>query len=71
MWTSAKIGLLMVVVVAVGVVLIALISGALPGLGVLVLTLIAAAFSLVISLIWALATWAADQYVARARMPDR
>jgi hypothetical protein len=69
-WTSAKIGLLMVVVVAVGVVLIALISGALPGLGVLILTLIAAGFSLVISVIWAVATWAADQYVARARLRD-
>jgi hypothetical protein len=68
MWTSAKIGLLMIGVVLVGVVMIALISGVLPGIGILILALIAAAFSLLISVIWALATWAADRYIARARI---
>jgi hypothetical protein len=68
MWTSAKIGLLMIGVVLVGVVMIALISGVLPGVGILILALIAAAFSLLISVIWALATWAADRYIARARI---
>jgi hypothetical protein len=68
MWTSAKIGLLMIGVVLLGVVMIALISGVLPGIGILILALIAAAFSLLISVIWALATWAADRYIARARI---
>jgi hypothetical protein len=67
-WTAAKIGLLMVSVVTAGVVLIALISGAVPGIGVLILALIAAAFSTLISVIWGVATWSADRYIARARV---
>jgi hypothetical protein len=67
--TSARIALVMaVIVIVVVIVSTAIIAGALPGLGALaaagVLLLMAAALSVV----WALATWAADRWIARARL---
>jgi hypothetical protein len=67
-WTAAKIGTVMIggtiAIGAVGVLMLGgeLGAGALPGgLSLIGLTL-------VLSLLWALATWSADRYIARARV---
>lgn len=67
-WTSAKIGLLMIAMVmavtAVGI----LILGGGFGNGVLLVVALLVVVTLVLSLVWALATWSADRYIARARI---
>jgi hypothetical protein len=66
--TSAKISLVMLVLVAVLFVVILLTFGTLPGPGAAVAATIAVPFALALSVMWALATWAADRYIARARI---
>lgn len=67
-WTSAKIGLLMIAMVmavtAVGI----LILGGGFGNGALLVVALLVVVTLVLSLVWALATWSADRYIARARI---
>jgi hypothetical protein len=67
-WTAAKIGMVMIGgTIAIGVLGVLMLggelgSGALPGALALI------GLTLVLSLLWALATWSADRYIARARV---
>ncbi len=70
-WTAAKIGLVMVVLVALAVLAITVImAGVLPGIGAVQVGALMALMAVVLSQIWALATWAADRWIARARVTD-
>jgi len=69
--TSAKIALVMVGIIAALIVLAALImAGALPSGGALRLAGLMALGALALSVVWALATWAADRWIARARVEE-
>jgi hypothetical protein len=67
-WTAAKIGVVMIggtiAIGAVGVLILGggLGEGAVPGALALI------GLTLALSLLWALATWSADRYIARARV---
>jgi hypothetical protein len=66
--TSAKIALVMIALVLATILLGTLVmAGALPGSGAVVAAGVMVAFALVLSLPWAVATWAADRWIARAR----
>jgi hypothetical protein len=67
-WTAAKMGLTMIgIVIGVAVVGILILGGGI-GTGHLILAALLIAITLVLSLTWALATWSADRYIARARI---
>ncbi|HEX2194487.1 MAG TPA: hypothetical protein VHK63_05975 [Candidatus Limnocylindria bacterium] len=67
-WTAAKIGLLMIGgTIAIGVVGVVMLGGRLGG-GALTAALALIGLTLVLSLMWALAVWSADRYIARARI---
>jgi hypothetical protein len=68
MRTGAKIALVMVSMV-LGIVFLAtlVMAGALPGLGALLAAAVMALGAIVLAQVWALATWAADRWIARAR----
>lgn len=69
MVTAAKIALVMVAIVAALVAGATLVMAAtLPGLGALLAGGLMAGMALVLSQIWALATWSADRWIARARV---
>lgn len=69
MLTSAKIALVMVAIIAVLVLGATLImAGTLPGPGIIVAAGVMVLIALVLSQIWALATWGADRWIARARV---
>lgn len=71
MQKAAKIALVMLAVVLLMVLLAALImAGAVPGPGALLLIGLAVAIVLVLSQVWAIATWAADRWIARARISE-
>ena len=67
-WTGAKIGLVMIGgTIAIGVLGVLMLGGglgpgALPGAATLI------GLTLVLSVLWALAVWSADRYIARARV---
>ena len=66
--TSGKIALVMVALVLATILLGTLVmAGTLPGGGAVVAAALMVAFALVLSLPWAMATWAADRWIARAR----
>ena len=66
--TSAKVALVMVALVLATILLGTLVmAGRLPGGGAVVAAALMVAFALVLSLPWAVATWAADRWIARAR----
>ena len=67
-WTSAKIGLVMIGLVAVFFFTSMLLFGYLPGAGAPLWIAASVLFTLVASFAWALATWSADRYIARARI---
>jgi hypothetical protein len=70
-WTAAKIGIVMVVIVAMAVLAITVImAGVLPGLGAVQVGALMALLAVVLSQVWALATWAADRWIARARVVE-
>jgi hypothetical protein len=70
-WTAAKIGLVMVVLVALAVLAITVImAGVLPGIGAVRIGALMALMAVILSQIWALATWAADRWIARARVAE-
>jgi hypothetical protein len=70
-WTAAKIGLVMVVLVAMAVLAITVImAGVLPGAGALQVGALMALMAAILSQVWGLATWAADRWIARARVTD-
>jgi hypothetical protein len=71
MATAAKIALVMVLVVAFMVLGAALImAGAVPGIGAILPGGVMVVMALALSQIWALATWAADRWIARARVSE-
>lgn len=68
--TAMKIALVMVAVVLVVVLLVTLVmAGVLPGPGALAAAGLMAVMAVVLSVVWALATWSADRWIARARVP--
>ena len=69
--TSAKIALVMVGIILALIVLAALImAGALPSPAALGIAALMAGGGLILSVMWALATWAADRWIARARLEE-
>lgn len=67
--TSAKIALVMVAMVLAVVLLATLVmAGALPGPGAFAAAGLMIVLGLVLSVVWALATWGADRWIARARL---
>ncbi|MGH2417183.1 MAG: hypothetical protein ACRDFY_02520 [Candidatus Limnocylindria bacterium] len=68
MITGAKIALVMVAMV-LGIVFLAslVMAGALPGPGALLAAAIMALGAIALAQVWALATWGADRWIARAR----
>ena len=67
--TAVKIVLVMVAIILVVVLLSTLVMvGFLPGPGVLGAVGLMVLMAIVLSVIWALATWAADRWIARARV---
>ena len=67
--TAAKISLLMVgIIVAVVVIATLILAGALPNVAAAGGALLMAGMALVLAVIWALATWSADRWIARARV---
>jgi hypothetical protein len=70
-WTAAKIGIVMVVLVAMAVLAITVImAGVLPGVGAIQVGTLMALMAVALSQLWALATWAADRWIARARVVE-
>ena len=70
-WTSAKIGIVMVALVAMAVLAITVImAGVLPGIGAIQVGALMALMAVILSQVWALATWAADRWIARARVVE-
>lgn len=68
-WTAAKIGVVMVVLVAMAVLAITVImAGVLPGIGAVQVGALMALMAIALSQVWAIATWAADRWIARARV---
>ncbi len=68
LWTAAKIGVLMIVMVIGVAVLGILVLGGGITVGSLYTAIVLIVVTLVLSVIWALATWSADRYIARARI---
>ena len=67
--TAVKIVLVMVAVILAVVLLSTLVmAGLIPGPGVLAAAALMVLMAVALSLIWALATWAADRWIARARV---
>ena len=70
-FTAAKIALVMVAIIVAVVLLATLIlAGTLPNVAAAWAALLMAGMALVLSLSWALATWAADRWIARARVSE-
>jgi hypothetical protein len=63
-----KIGLLMIAMVIAVTVLAVLVLGGGIGPRALLIGLLLIGVTLLLSLIWALATWSADRYIAKARI---
>ena len=71
MLTAAKIALVMVAIIAALILGATLImAGMLPESGIIVAAGVMVLIALVLSQIWALATWGADRWIARARVLD-
>jgi hypothetical protein len=66
--TAAKIGLVMAAILIGGLLLVTVVMGAVLGGGAVRLTLAVFGFTLAVSVVWALATWSADRYIAKARV---
>jgi hypothetical protein len=66
--TAAKIGLVMAAILVGGLLLVTVVMGAALGGGALRVTVAVFGFTLVVSVLWALATWSADRYIAGARV---
>jgi len=66
--TAVKIALVMVAVILAVILLATLVmAGALPGPGALVAAGLMAVMAVALAVVWALATWSADRWIARAR----
>ena len=69
--TAVKIALVMVALLVAVVLLATLVmAGALPGAGALKAAGLMVVMAAVLATIWALATWSADRWIARARVSD-
>ena len=68
MLTAAKIGLVMAAILIGGLLLVVMVMGAVLGGGALVVSFAVFGFTLAVSMLWALATWSADRYIANARV---
>jgi hypothetical protein len=68
LWAAMKIGLLMIAMVIAVTVLAVLVLGGGIGPRALLIGLLLIGVTLLLSLIWALATWSADRYIAKARI---
>lgn len=67
--TSAKIALVMVAIILVfGLLILAIMGGVLPGPGIVPALAVMVLMALVLSVVWGVATWAADRWIARARI---
>jgi hypothetical protein len=66
--TAAKIGLVMDAILIGGALLVSVVMGIIFAAGALVLAAALVAFTLGASVLWALATWSADRYIAGARV---
>lgn len=66
--TAGKIALVMAAIVIGGLVLVGLVMGAELGGGFLGVIAGVACLTLIVSVLWALATWSADRYIASARV---
>lgn len=66
--TAAKIGLVMAAILIGGLLLVTLVMGAALGAGALRVTAAVFGSTLAVSVLWALATWSADRYIASARV---
>jgi len=70
-WTAAKIGLVMVGFIVLVVLAITLVmANSLPGIGAVQIGALMAVVAVVLSQVWAVATWGADRWIARARIAD-
>ena len=70
-WTAVKIALVMVGFIVLVVVAITLVMAAsVPGIGAVQIGAIMAVVGVVLSQLWAVATWAADRWIARARVTE-
>ena len=68
-WTAARIALVMVAIIILAVLAITLVmAGTLPGLPAAGAAALMAAMAVALSQVWAVATWAADRWIARARV---
>lgn len=65
---AAKIGLVMAAILIGGLLLVVVVMGATLGGGALRVTAAVFVFTLAVSVLWALATWSADRYIANARV---
>jgi hypothetical protein len=71
MVTAAKIALVMVAIIAVLVTGATLImAGSLPGTGALLAAGLMTLLAVLLGQVWALATWSADRWIARARLDE-
>ena len=68
MVTAAKISLVMAAIVIGGLLLVVVVMGAELGGGALRVTAAVFGLTLAVSVLWALATWSADRYIAGARI---
>lgn len=67
-WTAVKIGLVMSAILVGGAVLVVAVMASNPEGGFAVVAVALVGVTLVASVLWGLATWAADRYIARARV---
>ncbi|HEX7172078.1 MAG TPA: hypothetical protein VF365_05650 [Candidatus Limnocylindria bacterium] len=71
-WTAAKIALVMVALIALLITAVtAVMAGAVPGAGAVQIGVLMALVALVLSQLWAVATWGADRWIARARVTEK
>jgi hypothetical protein len=68
MLTAARMGMVMAGIVIGGLLLVTMVMGAALGGGALRVTVAVFGFTLAVSVLWALATWSADRYIAGARV---
>jgi hypothetical protein len=70
-WTAAKIALVMVGLIALLVTAVTVVmAGVVPGIGAVQVGLLMALVGLALSQVWAVATWGADRWIARARVTE-
>ena len=71
MLTAAKIALVMIAIVLFFVFTATLVmAGTVPGIGGMLLAGLMVAMALLLSQVWGIATWAADRWIARARVAE-